>query len=616
MSGSNLDSEQKVVDRISDSNKDTEMTDAEEAVESTSKDTNKGDASEVSQSEQTESNAEVTDTEESVKNNSDVLSNKDKAESSEMSSNQEYGESTRDVKATTNSVVSAEEVLEGKADDSVDATTEKIAEGTDEVENEAGKPKSTNEDGTANDTKSESELNKDSTDVGSVVAKKTDESSQADSKTDKNSSDEPERAQHDETDKKGVDDSIGMSSVAENGNADVGVSDETTGDQPAEKDHTDDHTREIVAETDTVQPDKDEGGSEMILNDTDKGEGPDGARDRPTADAVNQGDEMEATEYNEPEEVYLEEGEGEGAELDLMEMEEQEAPEEFAETEEAHDDGFVLLGSACTNYIEHNLAAGDPIDFIGQFQADSGLKIDHRSLAALPFLDVFGVPRSSLHKSFLESMREKLSERIKKLASSDIDTLNTLLEKSFIYFTHPELQDIPINIMKRLPVIPESILHHISISDEIYEACPMDVKRKVWLHANNAEGQARFRKIVYATITNFMDDETILRAQNDFTDLNPIPPKRRRQHAAVKNLVDIIGKSSEVYHMVLKLFETLFKNTQNRLYCTLRSELLMAFHDADVAEVSSVQSPRALPLRWYHWLVMGASRLRRLGSST
>eukprot|EP01134_Creolimax_fragrantissima_P001544 CFRG1544T1 len=246
----------------------------------------------------------------------------------------------------------------------------------------------------------------------------------------------------------------------------------------------------------------------------------------------------------------------------------------------------VWLGTMGAHYIEENLAQADnPIDFISGFQAESGLKFDLGSLAVLPFLDVFGVSRSSLHKSLLESLREKLSARIKELAEDDTQTLNTLLEKSFVYFTHPELQDIPINIMQRLNTIPSPILHHISISDEIYEACPIEVKRKVWLHANNAEGQARFRKTVYETLVKFMDDDTILRTSSDFTGLNPFPPKRRRQHLTVKKLVEIIGKSTEIYHMVLKLFETMFKNTKTRLFCTLRSEMLMAFHDADVSEI-------------------------------
>ena len=44
----------------------------------------------------------------------------------------------------------------------------------------------------------------------------------------------------------------------------------------------------------------------------------------------------------------------------------------------------------------------------------------------------------------------------------------------------------------------------------------------------------------------------------------------------------MIGHSVKLYDMVLQFLRTLFLRTKNVHYCTLRAELLMAFHDLEV----------------------------------
>lgn len=56
----------------------------------------------------------------------------------------------------------------------------------------------------------------------------------------------------------------------------------------------------------------------------------------------------------------------------------------------------------------------------------------------------------------------------------------------------------------------------------------------------------------------------------------------RRQGEVVQKLAHMIGHSVKLYDMVLQFLRTLFLRTKIVHYCTLRAELLMAFHDLEV----------------------------------
>ena len=64
-------------------------------------------------------------------------------------------------------------------------------------------------------------------------------------------------------------------------------------------------------------------------------------------------------------------------------------------------------------------------------------------------------------------------------------------------------------------------------------------------------------------------------------------PKTRRQTDVVQELTKMIGRNIRLYDMVLQFLRTLFMRTRNVHYCTLRAELLMAVHDADIQEITS-----------------------------
>ena len=53
-------------------------------------------------------------------------------------------------------------------------------------------------------------------------------------------------------------------------------------------------------------------------------------------------------------------------------------------------------------------------------------------------------------------------------------------------------------------------------------------------------------------------------------------------------LISFTGKSIELYNLLLQFLRTLFLRTRETHYCSLRAEILMAFHDADISEIRSV----------------------------
>eukprot|EP01125_Pyxidicula_operculata_P006370 TRINITY_DN2214_c0_g1_i2.p1 TRINITY_DN2214_c0_g1~~TRINITY_DN2214_c0_g1_i2.p1 ORF type:complete len:492 (+),score=106.59 TRINITY_DN2214_c0_g1_i2:544-2019(+) len=61
--------------------------------------------------------------------------------------------------------------------------------------------------------------------------------------------------------------------------------------------------------------------------------------------------------------------------------------------------------------------------------------------------------------------------------------------------------------------------------------------------------------------------------------------KRRQGNTVLKQLVNIIGESEVLYNYVLALIRTIYNETGETAFCTLRNDLLMIFHDKEMMEV-------------------------------
>lgn len=106
---------------------------------------------------------------------------------------------------------------------------------------------------------------------------------------------------------------------------------------------------------------------------------------------------------------------------------------------------------------------------------------------------------------------------------------------------------------------------------------------------------------------------TVIELNDDYYDdqwfvkENAIPFQVRRQGEVVQKLTHMIGNNVRLYDMVLQFLRTLFLRTRNVHYCTLRAELLMALHDAEVQEITNVD-----PCHKFTWCVDACIRERNV----
>eukprot|EP00124_Ichthyophonus_hoferi_P001960 Ihof_evm3s119 gene=Ihof_evmTU3s119 len=264
-----------------------------------------------------------------------------------------------------------------------------------------------------------------------------------------------------------------------------------------------------------------------------------------------------------------------------------ETPLEQEEEENVYnekDEHGAMIGHKGGDYIRANLFSTDPAYFIDQFQSAYGLNEQtHKTiLTVLPLLDALGISRAKTYKHCLHILKDKLLARIDKMPE---DVLDDLLHKTFPYIGQHELSAIPMELLRRHPNPPPSLLENISSNPAIYQMCPMEVKQKVWMQEENAEAQKLFREQVFKLLTGFINDKAIIASANDLSGIHGMVPKARRKHEAIVQLVEVVGTFPTLYEMVVRFLHRLFITTRNRLFCTLRSELLMALFDADVPQI-------------------------------
>ncbi|CAG0880377.1 unnamed protein product, partial [Cyprideis torosa] len=253
-------------------------------------------------------------------------------------------------------------------------------------------------------------------------------------------------------------------------------------------------------------------------------------------------------------------------------------------------------------------SATNPVETIESFQHENGLLLPSVR-CVLPLLQYHGTRLHDFHQSVLELMRERLLARINGLgekSSQEKDKiLSEILSKSFPVVKIPALRPVVMAALKNITKVDSKYLVKLMADTELYRDCDIEVKRQIWM-ANNTLFGEEVTPILNAYAQE--KEESMLKIENVETFFGAAP-KVRRQGKIVQDLVRMIGRSVVLYDMVLQFIRTLLLRKSSVHFCTLRAELLMALHDAEVQEITTVD-----PCHKFTWCLDACIREKNVDS--
>lgn len=223
-------------------------------------------------------------------------------------------------------------------------------------------------------------------------------------------------------------------------------------------------------------------------------------------------------------------------------------------------------------------SCGDPLEVIADFQRDNRLESNILE-TVLPLLDLHGVLRSDIYDGIFDQLLEKLESVIPSLPE---DRLLQLLDASFPFADGP-LRRVVLRLLEAIPDLPPRVLSAVVENSQLYEACPVVVKRQVW-----EESVGLFGDEVRPLLDRYVEEKEalLLRIEDSpSTNFFTPSPKTRRQHEIIQTLASYIGRSVKLYNNVLQFLRALFVDSGCAHFCTLRADVLMALHDAEVTAI-------------------------------
>lgn len=235
----------------------------------------------------------------------------------------------------------------------------------------------------------------------------------------------------------------------------------------------------------------------------------------------------------------------------------------------------------------------DPLTAIAEFQDANGILLPSLR-PMLPLLDLHGVRRLDFHTSVREELKEHLLKRIDQLGRKDVapalkaendKKLMEMLNKYFSVIRVATLQPVVMAILKNMDQVDDKFLKQLTSDKTLYEKCDVVVKRQIW-----QQHQGLFGDEVSPLLSQYIKfKESVLLKHDDVSaSFFQLTPRQRRQNETIQQLVKMVGKNVLLYDTILQFLRTLFLRTKNVHYCTLRVELLMALHDAEVQDITAM----------------------------
>ncbi|KAF9099042.1 Cofactor of BRCA1 [Mortierella sp. AD031] len=164
----------------------------------------------------------------------------------------------------------------------------------------------------------------------------------------------------------------------------------------------------------------------------------------------------------------------------------------------------------------------------------------------------------------------------------DNERVNSILASMLPYIEVEGLQELPLSLLARYPDrMTDSIIDKIA---------PKVVQRRVWL--SNPD---KFRNDIIPVVNAYRTDPEIIRMSMDMSVEHPTQViTQRRSHPSIKQLLDFIGGDMQLYNNVMNSLRSLFIQTNDAIYCTLRYDILMACHEANVRSITKMDPSHEL----------------------
>ena len=284
----------------------------------------------------------------------------------------------------------------------------------------------------------------------------------------------------------------------------------------------------------------------------------------------------------------------------------------------------LLLGDNGKEFVQSHLQEHSPIQAISEIQSRGALQ-DKRCRPLLGLLDQLGVSRAEAHQEIVRRAIDALLERIPSLSQ---DMLLRLLEETFFCVGITELRAVPLAVLQRLHAVPATFLKQLAMDRELFWELPTEVQRQIWeldrkllqsqalslVTAYSHEGQVWMTGMdIDATLPeNFefyegsksstgvntrMNIETETREDEGSGSATITVMRRnrralRKDSAALQRLLTMIGSSPVVYRGIVDICVAQYRNSYasfvgipEAALCMLRSQLLMALHDAELSSL-------------------------------
>ncbi len=206
--------------------------------------------------------------------------------------------------------------------------------------------------------------------------------------------------------------------------------------------------------------------------------------------------------------------------------------------------GFEEAGLPGKQYIHEGFkGCHDPSEFIRAFQQENCVLLPSLH-PALHLLDLQSVPRVSFHQSLLEELRDKLTKKIKECGG---EKLQNLLEHTFRFVHVDQLRPVILAIMKEMPSINEQYLDQLADNKALYDVCPVEVKRQIWIRRHPLFGDA-----VGPLLKSYIEYKCggIFGVDSPLKNFFAVTPRQRRKQKIIRELSVMIGEKNTCYILV------------------------------------------------------------------